>query len=308
LPATTEWVDAPIPGDELLLHPALVGAALRGRAGSKEAAATLVRLLSLGAVNGREITFVEKSFLGRSVTRRTLELKLAQGWVSSRHPRGGGTIVKRGHVGGLSKIDRGMLSVIFDRIAHSDHITLRQIDVYSSIHPHGYSSAIREWRELVVSIANEKGLLEGKTKTHAAREARQLRRQVRRRIASLSAARSGAASERLLELSVVFGLERHLSRALAPPTAAVMATPTTGLQAASWLCYGDASAPALIGSFAHTFTPYYPSGYAPTQQGGFSSFTGSGGSGGAAASPGGGGGGFSGGGGDGGGGGGGGGG
>ena len=292
-----ESLDEPIPGDDASLHPALVGVLLRHRAGSREAAATLVRLIGSGAVTARSID-VEATWFGRWATRSTVELRLAPGFASAKHGRGGGPLVRQGYIEGLSKIDRGLLSLLFDRIAHADHLTLRDVNAFSTSHPWSYWSAMKDWRELVADVAHDKGLLERGSYNGKAGDLRALKRQVRRRLSVMREAMvSGpdhSPSLRLLELAVVFGMERRLGKSLRLPRAVDRdMSPSAGIETARWLCAGHAGGPVPISSFRGSFAPIYSSGYAPVQAGGFHGPSHGGGGGGGFAGGGGAGGGFS---------------
>jgi hypothetical protein len=259
-----------IVGDESNLHPALLGAMChRGRVGAREASATLVRLVGLGAVAVHPVPITVRSW-GRDVVRETTQLTLVAAKAGGGHRRGGGPVVAQGHVGGLDHIDRAMLSLLFDRIAHGQKLTLAQIDDFSTRHPASYSSAIREWRELVADTAREKGLLSGGANALGWIDRWRLRREVREAIrASRTAEAAGSVGPlgcRLAELAVVFGLERSLVTSLRlPAPVSSDVSPSAGIEGIRWLCAGPGGTRAPVLAFRGSFTPMYSSGYPPAQ-------------------------------------------
>lgn len=209
-----------IPGDDAKLHPALVGCISRwGRVGRRESTATLVRLIGLDVVASRSIPSSKRRLWGPP-RGTTIELRLVDAGAVTAHAHAGGPVVRQGHIEGLTRIDRALLSLLFDRVAHSRVVTLEAVAEFSRSNRWAYFSALREWRRLVVHVAQEKGLLEGFMYTGRAGDMRLLRREVRHRISGSAGSldlHSGPATTRLLELAIVFGLRGHLVRSLGLP-------------------------------------------------------------------------------------------
>lgn len=273
MPGSQVTSSSGIPGDESALHPALLGAARRrGRVGAREASATLVHLIGCGAVTARTVIVPMRSW-GREVDRQTTEIRLVPGVASGKHTRGGGPQVRQGHIEGLTRIDRELLSLLFDRVAHCEHLTLAQLDEFSTRNPWSYWSALKSWRDLVADTARDKGLLRGGSHALKRRDLWRLKSEVRR---SISAFGSGVelnladgAAMRLAELAVVFGLERSLVRSLRfPPGSPSDMSPSAGVESARWLLGSQAAASPPIVGFTRSFAPFYASGYPPAQHAG----------------------------------------
>jgi len=237
--------------------------------GAREASATLVHLIGLGAITVLTVTVPARSW-GRKVERETTELRLVPGVANAKHGRGGGPQIRQGHIEGLTRIDRELLSLLFDRIAHCDHLTLAQIDQFSGRNPWAYWSAMKDWRDLVEKTCRDKGLLPGGQNALRATDVRRLRSELRTRIAKLQAGADPkpaySLTSRLVELSVVFRLERALERSLRLPRGVSGdVSPSAGIDSARWLLDGQSSMRAPISTFTRSFMPFYSSGYAPAQ-------------------------------------------
>jgi hypothetical protein len=212
----------PIPGDEANLHPALVSTALRwGRVGSSALAATLVHLVGSGELTARYVD-VTQNVLGQPMRRRTIELALPGRQArSGQHRPEGARLIKDGYVPGLTRIDRCILSFIFDHVAHAPKVTLRDIRAFAKSQPEAYSHAILEWRDAVKDTADEHGLVIEHLYSGRAGDLRRLRREIRRsarclgRVGSLSPLHSG--QHRVLELAVALGYEPDVVRMMRFP-------------------------------------------------------------------------------------------
>ena len=173
--------------------------------------ATLARLVRCRFLEIRPVTVPVRTLFGKVVQRKTYEMRLMPNATSSRHrPHRTGPVVKQGHVDGLSKMDRSLLSLLFDRIAHGERVTAVDVDRFCSENRWSYARAVREWRALVRSEAEDCGLLEEGAYTGKAGNLRALRRAVLRRVKEV-ASPAGEARGRLLELAIVFKADRRLA-------------------------------------------------------------------------------------------------
>jgi hypothetical protein len=223
-----------IPGDEEALHPALVGCVSHlGRVGNRELAAAVIRLARAGIVTLRTVpcTFV---VFGVRLGRSTVELTLEPGTAAYPHHLSHGPYIRPGHIEGLDHIDRALLGMLFDHLAHSTKITLRHIAELSREHRWAYGRLVGEWRNHVLHEAREKGLMDGSRYTGKAGDLRTLKREVRERLALSAQSRrwvSDSKATRVLELAVAFGLRPALARSLKFPRAVFRdMSPSAGIE------------------------------------------------------------------------------
>jgi hypothetical protein len=182
-------------------------------------------------------------------------LRLVEGRATAHHANGA-KLIRQGHIDGLCRIDRELLSILFDGVVHSDRVTIPQIDDFSARHPYAYWTAITKWRRLVRDEARSIQL--GREGEHriSRGELRRLKSQVRDQLAA------GKASGRLGALGVVFGLSRELASALSLPKGSeVGSSPSSGADSWVWL-FGGAGHARAMGT---ALSPYYSSGFAPVQ-------------------------------------------
>lgn len=235
-------------------HPAVIGAALHfGHVGADEAAATLVHLIGAGVITARPVTTTETNIFGRTVKRRTVELTLVSGKAVERHrPGHEAHLVREGHVEGLSRIDRCLLSIIFDHVAHDGRATMRDVRAFRDDHAASYGGAVREWRDLVRETAIEERLLGSDVRLEEVAQLRRLRSDVRRQLSAgnrvADPAGIHASNARLLETAVVYRLARSLSRALrlpAPPSSDL--SPSAGIPNSMRWLHGGSGFGRLMG-------------------------------------------------------------
>jgi len=148
-------------GDTLIraseLHPALIGTKWRrGRVGGYEAVATLVRLVQIGALS---VGVVDGAVGRRPGSRkvRSVELRLVPGVTTPRRTTHGPFVVQ-GHVEGLHKLDRHLLSLLFDRVAHAPKLSLVTLRRFANEHPWQYWLYLKEWRAAVKDEASRQQL------------------------------------------------------------------------------------------------------------------------------------------------------
>ncbi len=223
-----------IPGDEWALHPALVGCVSHsGRVGDRELAATVVGLARLGIVTLRTVPCAIVVF-GMRLERSTVELTLEPGTAAYPHHLSHGPYIRQGHVEGLDHIDRALLGVLFDHLAHSTKVTLRRIAELSREHRWAYGRLVGEWRSLVRHEAIDKGLLDGSRYTGKAGDLKALERGVRQHLAHSALSSTwvnDSQATRLLELAVAFGMRPALARSLKVPRAAFRdMSPSAGIE------------------------------------------------------------------------------
>lgn len=270
-----------IQGDGAQLHPAEIAAALHVRqTGRVEACATLVRLISRHFVEVSPVTVQTRGFLGKTRSRATCELRLVAGETSA-HRHHGAPLVKQGHVEGLTRVDRALMELVFDRVAHSDRVTIREIDSFSTRHAWSYWRAIRTWRGIVKEVATEAALTGERRDRAKVSEVRELRHEVRRTIDALglqNKPQTSHVSARLLELAVACGLDRRLARrlrAIQGHTAIHLGEPQL------WFVLGDGRHRSPISAFGASMNPRHapgppsistvthPAGYTSGSGGGF---------------------------------------
>lgn len=212
------------------LHPALLGCVLRGeRVGHKEMAATLVRLAVVGAVDVR-IVPAKRRRLGINGRRLTAEVCVRPSVLASQRPQSGTPLIRQGRIEGLSKVDRALLSLVFDHVAHDRRATLEQVADFAAADGYAYWSQVYAWRELVVAETRAKGLLDRERRAG-------IRQTLHHKRALLSASMSGASgpttflASRDLELAVVLGVDHGRARALGFPRSRWRdVSPSAGLQ------------------------------------------------------------------------------
>lgn len=196
-------------------------------------AAALVRLARLGIVTLRTVPFTIGVF-GMRLERSTVELTLEPGTAAYPHHLSHGPYIRPGHIEGLDHVDRALLGMLFDHLAHSTKITLRRIAELSRDHRTSYGRLVGEWRSLVRHEAIEKGLLDGPRYTGKAGDLKALRSEVRRRLAgsaTSSAWASDSQATRELELAIAFGMRPALARSLRFPRAAFRdLSPSAGIE------------------------------------------------------------------------------
>lgn len=243
------------------LHPSLLGAVLRlGRVGGHEAAATLVHLVGEGVLHVHAAPDATSSDADP-------ELDLAAGAARASH-HGSGPVVRQGHVEGLSRIDRAFVSLLFDGIAHDEHVTFDQIDSFSRRLPWEYWSDIESWRGVVREEARSKHVLGGERRRIGWFDVWDLRGELADEIRRLSdvLAEDRHASPRLVELAAAFGLERRLVSALAlAPVDHASAGPVCGAAGLRWLCTPGHAHQAPLIALARAFSPLRAARYAPAQ-------------------------------------------
>lgn len=232
---------APSPRDA---HPALVGAAWRrGRVTGHEVTATLVHLIGRDALTVRAVDVVGRRF-GNPHTIRSVELRLVPG-VTTATRRDHAPFVAQGRIEGLTRLDRQLLSILFDRIADAPVISLPELQRFASAKPWEYWCYVREWRRAAQDDARE----------HAPtrQQALELRRD------TLAALESGRLTNSLPLISV-FGFEKRMLRHLA-------ASGVAGSVAALYAANEGDKAPIV--AVSRVLSPGYPFAYSPPARVGY---------------------------------------
>ena len=155
-----------------------------------------------------------------------------------------GPFVTQGRIEGLSRIDRLLLDLLFDRIAKSDHFTLGALRTYSSEQPWSYWTHLREWRSLVRERTGASAL----TRTDALRMRRGLLEQIE----------AGKLAAMDIAAAVALGLARRLG-----PRSFISA----GRVAPLVERFGRRSG---VVELKHALSPLYPLGERPPARIGFS--------------------------------------
>jgi len=229
------------------MHPALVGASLHnGRAGGREATATLIHLVGRGALRVSP-TQVPGTRFGKPMTLDSLELSLVPGITTARH-NAHSPYVAQGRVEGLCKLDRHLLSILFDRIAGAPRFTLLDLELFSSTRPWEFWVYLREWRRAVrdevrrLPLPRESLLAIEATVEKSIADGQTLRRQT-------------------LDFALVFGLEDRVTSQLDRASS----TP----EGAELLYRASSGRRTPVQSLRRVMSPAYPFGYSPPSRIGF---------------------------------------
>jgi len=230
-------------------HPALIDSAARWRGvGGWGATATLMRAIGAGALSVGE-------------SDGLLNMRLVGGVSTSSHPRAHGPFVEQGHIDGLDAIDRHLLSMVFDGIAHAAATDISQVAAYGRTQPLAFWRRLREWRDEVDARAAKLHASRSLVVTHA----------------SLLAARGALVDSlydssvsngdwaRLAGVAVVAGLDDVVVKSAHGRWEAQSCDTVTGPAGVMWLACVASGKHSGIDLVRRVFSPFRPSSYPPAQ-------------------------------------------
>lgn len=232
------------------LHPALLDSVVRWRGvGGWGATATLLRTVTSGAVS------VDAHPGG-------LSLHLVPGVATSKRQRSAGPFVAQGHVDGLHSIDRQMLSMVFDGLAHARAVDIAELAGFRRAHPLEFWRRLKVWRDAVDAEAAR--LRDGGRLSNVSRGVVMARRGSLVDALYDESLSTGEWAE-YVGAALIAGLDDIVSKSAASRLHDGQRACASGPAAVVWMSCVKIGKRTGIEALRRLYSPFRPSGYPPAQ-------------------------------------------
>lgn len=230
-------------------HPALIDSAVRWRGvGGWGATATILRSIDSGAV-------------AVGVANGSITLRLVPGVATPRRARSTGPYVERSHIEGLCHLDRRLLVILFDEMAHASVTDIAQLARYRNARPMEFWRHLKSWR---TEVDTEASRLATAGRLPVSRTALfSVRGDLVDRLSDTETSASAWAS--YAGVAAVAGLDDIVAKTAHERFTTPDASSSTGAGGVALVCRLRSGRRTGLETLRRFFSPLQPSGYPPAQ-------------------------------------------